>query len=217
MTSLPDFDVNKFYLGKICARNHYYKNTTYCLRLKSNQGCIECKRLTDRKYAKRPGLTTTPKEDLFWSYVDKNSQANNPDDCWTWIAGKDRDGYGAFALSQHKKVKAHRYSYLLTYGDLPSNMHVCHKCDNPTCVRPDHLFLGTDADNIKDMMDKQRNVVLRGSKSGRAKLTEDQVEEVKKFIGILSPKELAEKFSEKYNVAKGTIDNITYNRTWKHI
>jgi len=78
----------------------------------------------------------------FWSRVQRS---NN---CWIWTRGKFPEGYGAFRVGK-KSWRAHRFSYLLTYGD-PGSLCVLHKCDNPSCVRPDHLFLGTRKDNNQD-------------------------------------------------------------------
>jgi len=76
-------------------------------------------------------------------------------DCWFWIGSKHSSkGYGSFRLK--KPIKAHRASWILYKGEIPENLHVLHKCDNPLCVNPDHLFLGTNADNVKDKVAKKR-------------------------------------------------------------
>lgn len=89
-------------------------------------------------------------EERFWSHVEKT------DGCWHWLAYRDRRDYGRFMVAAGKPMLAHRFSYLLAYGELPDDLHVCHHCDTPSCVRPDHLFLGTDADNLRDMARKGR-------------------------------------------------------------
>lgn len=85
----------------------------------------------------------------FWAKVRKT------DDCWLWTASADGKGYGKM-LVDGKLQQAHRLSWLIHTGESPGDWHVCHKCDNPPCVRPDHLFLGTAVDNMRDMHAKGR-------------------------------------------------------------
>lgn len=87
--------------------------------------------------------------DRFWSKVNKT------DGCWLWIASRHKKGYGQFKLDG-KMRKAHRVAWELTYGPIPPDKNVCHTCDNPPCVRPDHLFLGTNGDNVRDAVKKGR-------------------------------------------------------------
>ncbi len=93
-----------------------------------------------------------PLEDRFWSKVDKRG----PDECWPWKADLTSNGYGAFKLATGKKVRAHRFAWELTHGPIPPGMSACHKCDNPPCCNPGHLFLGTNADNTHDAQKKGR-------------------------------------------------------------
>ncbi|MEY9995875.1 hypothetical protein ABIE67_007907 [Streptomyces sp. V4I8] len=92
-------------------------------------------------------------EERFWRYVDKTGE------CWTWTGGHSNDGYGRFFISEGEgNVAAHRFSYQLHNGEIPDGLIICHRCDNPPCVRPDHLFVGTHLDNVRDMFSKGRNV-----------------------------------------------------------
>lgn len=103
----------------------------------------------------------------FWRHVDKSG------DCWVWTArrAKGSKGYGLTTIGR-VTVKAHRLSWQLANGPIPSGLHVCHRCDNPPCVRPDHLFLGTHQDNMADKVRKGRHLVEK--KLSRLYLTDHQ-------------------------------------------
>lgn len=88
----------------------------------------------------------------FWSKLDKGEN----EECWNWKAFKNKQGYGRMGIAASECVNAHRVSWVIHYGQIPSGMFVCHKCDNPSCVNPNHLFLGTRQDNTNDMMIKKR-------------------------------------------------------------
>jgi hypothetical protein len=114
---------------------------------------------------------------------------------------------------KYHDVRAHRYSWELRYGPILSSIAlVCHKCDNPRCVNPDHLFLGETYDNMRDRDQKERQA--RGIKSGNAKLNEDQVKYIKQLINEgLSDSEI-------FNIIpirKSTIWSIRNKKSWKHI
>jgi hypothetical protein len=110
----------------------------------------------------------------FYKYVDK--ECSEFFDCWEWIGGKDRWGYGRFGINGRPTL-AHRFMYELEIGVIPEGMLVLHECDNPACVNPDHLKLGTYKDNSDDKVKKDRQP--KGEKNGKSKLTEYDVEEIR--------------------------------------
>ena len=137
----------------------------------------------------------------FWKYVEKSHG------CWHWKGGKDWDRYGIFSSS----IKAHRFSYKLHNGEIPKGLSVLHSCDNPSCVNPEHLFLGTHRDNMKDRYNKNRQA--KGESNGNSKLTEKDVLEIKRLKGVMTLKEIG----KIYSVDLSVIGNIFNNKIWKHI
>ena len=149
--------------------------------------------------------------DRFWSKVEVTST------CWLWRGGVAVNGYGRAYQEMFGTKVAHRISYGLYYGDLPlfncspsSQSMVCHRCDVRDCVNPLHLFLGTAADNARDMASKKRSTY--GERSANAKLTWNDVNAIRKyFLGRVPMTEIAKHFG----VHSTTIRSIKSNRTWK--
>ncbi len=106
-----------------------------------------------------------PWQERYWQYVDKSG------DCWEWLGRKSNSGYGMMNFDK-KQYYVHRLSYMLRNIEIPKDHFVCHKCDNPGCVNPDHLFIGTYMDNIRDRDKKGRGA--RGEKHPMSKLTDTQ-------------------------------------------
>ncbi len=104
----------------------------------------------------------------FWAKVNKT-----PNGCWEWIGCRSGRGYGNLTISS-KNYKAHRVSYFMAHGECPSDRLVCHSCDNPPCVNPAHLFLGTHTDNTQDCERKHRRNAGKGEANPRALLTNEQ-------------------------------------------
>ena len=145
----------------------------------------------------------------FWDKVDKSG------DCWEWIAGKNDNGYGRFHLNK-KARSAHRVAWELTNGPIPDDgsYHgtcVCHRCDNPGCVNPDHLFLGNHADNLSDMAKKGRQANLKGQQNGRSVLTEEDVRRIRQLD---VPQR---KIARCFGVSSYAIFAIKSRKTWSHI
>lgn len=131
--------------------------------------------------------------------------------CWNWI-GNSYNGYGLF-WNKGKQWKAHRFSYFYFIGTIPKGMNICHRCDNPACVNPEHLFLGTQKDNMQDMLKKGRGPVVSGEKHPRAILDFNRVKEIKERISNgESITKIAKDFTE---VTRSVLYAIKYRKIWK--
>jgi hypothetical protein len=135
------------------------------------------------------------------------------DDCWEW-SEQCHKGYGYFRF-EGQILYTHRLSYFLTFGPFLQHLRICHKCDNPPCCNPSHLFLGTDSDNFLDMHQKGRRVAARGEKAGCAKLTDAKVIEIRALYakGGISTREVG----LKYGVSFEAIRRIVNRTAWQHV
>lgn len=132
--------------------------------------------------------------------------------CHWWVAYTTSKGYGTFR-GKYEKEFAHRVSYKLYKGKICEGLYVLHKCDNPTCVNPDHLFLGTQADNMRDMCDKGRQNKLRGEVANSSKLTEADIRKIRAFKKDISYVKMAKIF----NISKSHLCRIINRQIWSHI
>jgi hypothetical protein len=134
--------------------------------------------------------------------------------CWEWTDSLCRRGYGEFYLNG-KKEAAHRVSWIFNNGPIPDGKCVLHSCDNPCCVRPSHLFIGSQRDNIRDMVKKGRLKTpnFKGELHGGAKLTELQVREILASHWLYTRKDLAKIFG----VTQENISSIINGKSWKHL
>ncbi len=133
----------------------------------------------------------------FWSKVD----VGNPDECWEWISFRDSEGFGHFSI-KGRQYYSHRVAWYLTFGRISKGLCVCHHCDNPSCVTPSHLFLGTQRDNLQD-----------ASRKGHwGKLTADDVREIREILseGDWSRQEIADAFG----VRRSHISRIKRGKKW---
>lgn len=159
-------------------------------------------------YAKTP-------EQLFWSHVTPIS----PNECWEWNGPRLKNGYGQMYVKVNGKWKntmTHRLSWEIHYGEIPSGKVIMHKCDNPACVNPNHLSVGTHLDNIIDKVRKgrQRHRAHIGTEHGMSKLNDANVkwiyQEYAKGVTIAS-------MARALNVSESAIRNVIKGRSWKHV
>jgi hypothetical protein len=168
------------------------------------------------------GFVKVPLEKRFWSKVNKNA----PNGCWEWT-GSNTHGYGQIWVNG-RLHRANRVSYEIHFGEIPDGLFVCHKCDNPACINPDHLFLGTNSDNMKDCSLKGRigfqkypwiihlkkKHTSKGEKHSQAKLKEDQVVQMRRlFNDGMSIKNIA----AIYKINPSHVGKIIRFKYWTHL
>jgi len=147
--------------------------------------------------------------DQIWDYIDKNG----PGGCWLWCRSFDTWGYGQVWVDQ-VKYSTHRFIWEMYNGPIPKGFCVCHSCDNPPCCNPDHLFLGTHDDNMRDMKEKGRSNggAPAGEGNGRAKITWEEVKTIRKMLNRGTP---ARVLSRKFGISIPQIYKIKNNNSWK--
>jgi hypothetical protein len=163
----------------------------------------------------------TPIADRFWPKVDRSGE------CWVWTASKMPDGYGQIGVEGHRPKRAHRVSWELHFGPIPPGMLVLHRCDNPPCVRPDHLFLGTSRDNTLDMVGKRRHGSQRyperlpsgvnhwRHRPDRQRLTDDQVKSIRTRYAAGGVSLVA--LAREYHVSEASIRMIVKRKSYRHL
>lgn len=129
--------------------------------------------------------------------------------CWLWLGVLHKTGYGIY---NGKSV--HRFAYVLYKGEIPNGLFVCHSCDVRSCLNPDHLFLGTNQDNMNDMKRKGRAPNNRGSNNPTSKLTEDKVRLIKYY---LKKGNTCKKIAVQFSVKASTIKAISSGKNWRHV
>lgn len=177
-----------------------------------------CRTAANIEVNKRNLPPRRPLKERFWDTVNTAPGQGPRGECWEWKGKRFRNGYGQFhARINGKKTYqlAHRKAWEFANNtELTRTIQVCHTCDNRPCVNPDHLFLGTQADNIHDMMQKGRAKPARGEGTGKARFVEEDIRTIRKLhkegMGY-------KKIAQQYQCAEGTIHAIIHRRTWRHV
>jgi len=130
--------------------------------------------------------------------------------CWIWQRCRGRDGYGTIKFAK-KMCRAHRLSWQHHYGPIPKNKFVLHTCDNPPCINPSHLFLGTNMDNARDKIVKGRGADLKGEMNGFAKLTATDV------LAIRRDMRLQREIAADYGIGQPNVSGIKNRKSWAHV
>lgn len=201
-----------------CKCGHKFTEVTLRVDSRGDWICRQCERERKRAINASPVGPVGPHAKRFWSKVDRISD----EACWPWRGSTVPPwGYGKLTIRGHGQ-RAHRVSYELAYGPIPKGLFVCHKCDNPGCVNPKHLFLGTHSDNMRDCVRKGRhstqvNPLLRsGPNNGMSKLSEEAVRVIREtnvpgYFGNSA------KLAKKYGVTSDYVRAVARGDRWKHI
>ena len=143
-------------------------------------------------------FTTEQRIARFWSRVEITNLLS----CWEWQSMKDRDGYGVYGK---KHTRSHRYAWSLVYGPIPEGKYILHKCDNPACCNPNHLYLGTQANNMRDKVAHNRHPT---------KLTPDNIRTIRK---LATTEATQASIARTFGVCSTTIHRIVTKKQWAHI
>ena len=131
--------------------------------------------------------------------------------CILWRGTKDKDGYGRVCINHTTEVRAHRISYLLFKGSIKKGLSVCHTCDTPACINPEHLWLGTTLENNRDAIKKGRAIKVKGELHGGAKLKQKEVDKIR---DMYKNGDTQTSIAKEFNVSRRTIGFIVNNKTW---
>lgn len=159
------------------------------------------------------GRPRVPLEIRFWKRVIGTA---DPDACWGWLGGADKDGYGRLWLggAEGPNIVASRFSWQIHFGPIPDGLRVLHRCDNPPCCNPHHLFLGTNAENSADMVTKGRSFRPVGALAGAAKMTEADVAAIRERAG---KGQTQRAIAAQFGLSFQQISRIVRRDRWAHI
>jgi hypothetical protein len=163
--------------------------------------------LAVQRRSSKSSMLTPEERERFWKKVD----VRGPDECWLWTAGCIPSGYGSFHL-RGRTCYPHRIAWVEANGPVPDGLEVMHSCDVRHCVNPGHLSVGTGAENIRQMIERGRQVTLRGDAHGSSKITEEQVRAIRTARG-LTQSELAREFE----ISQGHVSDIIRRKKWAHL
>lgn len=151
-----------------------------------------------------------PVELRFWKFVSKD-----PDGCWNWTGAISDRGYGNVSVCGKTKL-ATRVAWEMHFGAIPEGLYICHTCDNPACVNPSHLFLGTPLENMADMKLKNRSNRCKGERQGSAKLTNDIVLSIRRFRKN-NPDVSSASIARIFEVSKHSVYSVLSFKSWNHL
>jgi hypothetical protein len=169
------------------------------------------------------GANNSPAHHRFWAQLDKDGPIHPVHgQCWQWVGAiHKKNKYGFIQVKKGEILLAHRYSWILHNGGIPEDLWVLHKCDNPSCVNPAHLFLGTHEDNMEDMVNKDRHAYCKGDFNPHNRLTEEQVLEIRRRhrIGMGKGDKMngSTALAKEFGVHRHTILDIVSRKAWTHI
>jgi len=173
--------------------------------------CVRPEHMLTETRSELAARQAVPAEIRFWASIRRTESG-----CWEWSGCRDGNGYGVIENRElGKRQKAPRLSWEINRGPIPAGLFVCHHCDNPPCVNPEHLFLGTPADNMRDMAAKGRSGTPLGSAHPNAILTEAHVAEIRRLYagGGVTHRQLGQRFS----VSKSAVGAVMSGRNWGHV
>ncbi len=187
--------------GKYCSRKCQGKHT----HLWHDKNRFKWKNATEEEKIKH--LSS-----IFFKRIIKPSNEN---DCWSWKGRPHNGGYAVMVYgSDHKQIGAHRVSWMIHKGEIPKGLFILHKCDNPICTNPEHLFLGTTKDNVQDMHKKGRANPKRNEAHHNAKLTQEKVKKIKKLLDLGVT---MSRISNDFKISYGSLAAIKKGITWKNV